>query len=369
MKPFTLGIFQVMSPNGMSGASWRHPDNTSLDFMDIDYWITLAKKLEAAKFDFLFLADTYGTPRVNGEVPDVAIEQAQLLPTADPMSMMSALAAATTDLGLVVTTATVFEPPYSNARRFATLDHFSKGRMGWNIVTGSSAESAALMFGKDLIPHDTRYDMGDEYIDLSFKLWEGSWQDDAVLADKTEGVFAVASRVHRVRHDGEHYQAEGVFQVVPSIQRTPVLFQAGSSGRGREFAARNAECVFLQGTTPQKVAASVEDIRSLAVGFGRTRDSVKILVGLTIFTAPTHEEAVAKHQGMLDLTTDEVAASSYVANTGIDLLALDPTKPIPEFDGQQGQSNIDRYRSQNGEAAPTVRQVLDEFKSRGLRGT
>ncbi|PXA73273.1 NtaA/DmoA family FMN-dependent monooxygenase [Cryobacterium arcticum] len=368
MKPFILGVFQLMNPNGMSGASWRHPDNTSLDFMDIDYWVKLAAMLEEAKFDFLFLADTYGTPIVDGEIPAVALEQAMNVPTADPVSLMSALAVTTTKLGLVVTSATTFEPPYAHARRFSTLDHFSRGRIGWNMVTGASAESAAKAFGQPLTPHDKRYDMGDDYLDLTLKLWEGSWEDGAVIADKAAGIYADASRVHRVVHRGEYYSTDCTYQVIPSPQRTPVLFQAGSSGRGLEFAARNAECVFLQGTSLAKVAASVTEIHAKAQGFGRAPGSVKILVGLSVFTAPTHEEAVRKYQDLLDLTTDEFAAAAYVANTGINLLALDPSQPLPKIDAQQGQSNVDRYRSQNGEKELTVREILDEFKSRGLRG-
>ncbi|MEF2976132.1 NtaA/DmoA family FMN-dependent monooxygenase [Subtercola sp. YIM 133946] len=366
-KPLTLGIFQLLSPNGMSGAAWRHPQNASHHYKELDHWIELAKRFEDARLDFLFFADSYGYPTLAGTVPPEAHEEA-LLVRMDPMMIISALAAVTDKLGLVVTASTTFEPPYANARRFSTLDHFSDGRMGWNIVTGSAMESAARMFGQELTPHDVRYETGDDYLDLSLTLWESSWEDDAVKVDKAAGVYADPAKVHPIEHSGPFFQASGTYPVEPSPQRTPVLFQAGSSGRGREFAARNAECVFLQGTTLEEVAKAVDDIRTRAEGYGRDRDAIKILVGLSIFTAETPEGAAEKLDELYVYSSDVGAAIRYSANTGINLLDLDPSSTLDGMHGEQGQSNIDRFRSAEGRPAPTVREILDEFRTRGLRG-
>ncbi|MCE0765037.1 NtaA/DmoA family FMN-dependent monooxygenase [Pseudonocardia kujensis] len=369
MKPLTLGVFEHLNPNGMSGATWRHPDNVATRYLDLDHWTRLARRVEAADLDFLFLADSYGMPIVDGAVPDAAVRSAVHFPSADPFAVVGVCAAATSTLGIVVTSSTVFEEPYANARRYATLDHLTRGRIGWNVVTSASAASAAAMFGRPLTPHDTRYDMAEDYMELSYRLLEGSWEDGAVLADKEAGVYADPARVHDVDHKGPYFSARGVFPVEASPQRVPVLFQAGSSGRGREFAARHAECVFLQGTTVPRVAEAAADIRSRAEAFGRDGDAIRLLVGLTIIVAPTTAEAETRYATFRSFSTDETAAAQFAFNTGIDLLSLDPGAPLPaDIDAQQGQSNVDRFRPTDGSPAPTVRAILDELKARGLRG-
>ncbi|PRY10496.1 NtaA/DmoA family FMN-dependent monooxygenase [Kineococcus rhizosphaerae] len=366
VKNLLLGVFQVAGPNGMSGASWPHPENHQVEFTDLSMWTSLARRVEEGGFDFLFLADSYGYATIGGEVPPVSIEEGTFA-RLDPLVLMSALAGVTTDLGLVTTTSTMFETPYANARRFTTLDHLSRGRMGWNVVTGSAQESAAAMFGRSLTPHDQRYDMADDYLDLSYSLFE-SWEDDAVLADRTTRRWADPAKVGRIAHDGPFHRAHGRYPAPPSPQRTPVVFQAGSSGRGREFAARHAEVVFLQGTTPEAVAAAVADIRARAVAHGRAPDAVRIVVGLSVFTGATAEVAQRRWDELDDLSSVEGAAARYAANTGIDLLALDPDSTLVDAVGEQGQSNIDRYRGLDGSRPPTVREILDEFRVRALRG-
>lgn len=364
MKPLTLGIFQVLSPASLSGVSWLHPDNRETEYLTLDFWTSLGRRLDEAGLDFLFLADQYGYPLVDGRLPDVALEGPMTIPIADPFSVVSAIAAVTETLGLVVTSSTVFEPPYANARRFATLDHLSGGRIGWNIVTSAGAEAAAAVFGTDMVPHDRRYDMADDYVELTYKFLE-SWAPDAVRRDRVARVYADPRGVHEVHHDGPYYRSHGLFPTEPSPQRVPTLFQAGSSGRGREFAARHAECVFMQGTTVERVAAGVADIRARAVSFGRGPDAIRILVGLTLIVGRTEDEARGKYETFCSFATDEVAAAQYAWNTGIDLLKLDPDRPLPAVTGQLGQSNVERYQ---GEDAPTVREILDEMKIRGLRG-
>ncbi|RFA21774.1 NtaA/DmoA family FMN-dependent monooxygenase [Subtercola boreus] len=369
MKQLLLGIFQFIGPNGTVGSAWQHPDDTSTDFLKISHWTKLATKFEDAGLDFLFLADSYGFPALDGELIEASVREGRGIPQGDPMPIVTAMAAVTEKLGFILTTSTTVEPPAANARRFATLDHFTDGRIGWNIVTGSSGATAAALMGKDLISHDLRYDMADDYVDVSLKLWEGSWADDALVLDRQSGVYADPAGVRMIDHDGPYFRAHGILTLPPSPQRTPVLVQAGASGRGREFAGRNAEAVFLAGGEPATVAANAAGVRASAVAAGRAADSVKLLVGALFITAATHDEAVAKHTEMLAMSTNEGAAAIYAGNTGIDLLALDPDKPLAQTKTEMGQSNLERYLGTDGRPAPLVRDILENFRRTGINGS
>ncbi|MDO9397850.1 MAG: NtaA/DmoA family FMN-dependent monooxygenase [Herbiconiux sp.] len=368
-NPLILGIFQYIGPNGTVGAAWQHPDDTSAEFTSLRHWTELAKTFEAAKLDFLFLADSYGFPALDGELIPASVREGRGIPHGDPMPLVSALAAVTEKLGFILTASTTVEPPAANARRFATLDHFTDGRIGWNVVTGSSGATAAALMGKDLIPHDRRYDMADDYVDLSLTLWEGSWEDDALVLDKQAAVYADPEKVHLAHHEGPYFRTDGILNLPPSPQRTPLLVQAGASGRGREFAGRNAEAVFVGGGEPETVAANVCGIRESAVAAGRSGSDIKILVGALLLAGATSEDAWAKHAEMLAMSTDEGAAAVYAGNTGVDLLALDPDRPIAQTSTEMGQSNLERYLGRDGKPAPLVRDILENFRRTGINGS
>lgn len=369
LTPLTLGIFQHFNPNGMTGGSWRHPDNRSIDYLDINHWVQLGKKLEDAGFDFLFFADSYGYPTLNDRVIDLALTEANNIPGLDPVVLLSAIAAATERLGIVSTASTIIDKPQVLARRFATLDHLTNGRIGWNIVTGSGQASSARLFGEEMTPHDQRYAIAEDHVQLSLKLLEGSWEDDAVKADKEAGIYADSSKVHEIDHDGPYFKAHGLLMVPPSPQRTPVLFQAGTSGAGRNFAAQYAEAVFLSGGEPEHVATNIADIRRRAVGYGRSADSIKFLVGASFITAPTEEEALAKREEMLSFTTIENAATKYAFFTGLDLLSMDLDKPLAGVKTEQGQSNLERFSGERDAPVPTVREILEEYRQNGINGS
>ncbi|WP_291041373.1 NtaA/DmoA family FMN-dependent monooxygenase [Herbiconiux sp.] len=369
MAALSFGIFQYIGPNGTVGSAWQHPDDTSAEFTRLSHWTALAEKFDAAGLDFLFLADSYGFPALDGELLEAAVREGRGVPQGDPMPLVSALAAVTRRLGFIVTTSTTVEAPAANARRFATLDHFTDGRVGWNIVTGSSGATAAALMGKELISHDLRYDMADDYVDVNLTLWEGSWEDDALVRDKETGVYADPDKVHLVHHDGPYFRTDGILNLPPSPQRTPLLVQAGASGRGRQFAGRNAEAVFVGGGEPATVARNVTGIRESAVAEGRPADSIRILVGALFITAPTSEEAWAKHAQMLELSSPEGAAAIYAGNTGVDLLALDPDRPIAQTSTEMGQSNLERYLGKDGKPAPLVRDILENFRRTGINGS
>ena len=361
-KPFVLGFFEHMNPNGLTGATWQHPENRGADYLDLDYWMSLGRRLEAAHADFLFFADSYGSPAVDGVIPDIAIRRGDHVPTADPFAVIPAIFAVTERLPVVVTSSTTFEEPYANARRLATLDHVSKGRIGWNVVTSAGAQSASDSFGRPLVPHDERYDRADDYLELSYRLLEGSWEPDAVVKDRASGIYADPAKVHPVHYEGAYHRTKGVFSVEPSPQRVPFVFQAGSSGRGRRFAATHAECVFLQGTTPEQDAASVADIRRLAEEAGRDGDAIRILVGLTVIIGADEEEAKAKYEEFASFHSAEIAASQFSFYSGVNLLELDPDQPIPPGNDELSRSNVQRFDGW------TVREILNELKTRGVRG-
>ncbi|MCU1404800.1 MAG: monooxygenase [Glaciihabitans sp.] len=374
MKQMHLGVFEVAAPQVGGTLSWPHPRSQSVRFSELDYWISVAQLLDTAGFDFLFFADGFGYPSVDGDLPDVAARGGINFSGIDPTLLIPTLAHLTTRLGFVVTSSTGLDHPLQTARRFATLDHLTGGRVGWNIVTGASADVVAKLFGHtEMMQHDARYDQADEYIDLALNFWEGSWEDDAFVADRENVVLADPDKLHRVEYTGKHFSSSGYFTVPPSPQRTPVLFQAGTSDRGRAFAARNAECVFVQGTTVAQTAVNVADIRAKAAGWGRDPEALTIMVGASVMVAETHEAAVALRAEFDAMQTDEIVASLYAGNTGIDLLSLDPERSLEQLVadgkvGEMGQSNINRFLPKDGSAAPTVREILDQLKGRGTRG-
>ncbi|AMM19455.1 hypothetical protein AX769_03975 [Frondihabitans sp. PAMC 28766] len=351
-----------MNPNGITGATWQHPGNTGSDYLDLEYWMRLARRLEEANADFLFFADSYGNPAVDGVIPDESIRMANHIPGADPFAVIPAIFAVTEHLPVVVTASTIFEEPYANARRFATLDHISGGRIGWNVVTSAGAAAAAELFGRDLVAHDERYDRADDYLELSYRLLEGSWEPDAVVKDQATATYADPDKVHPIDYSGPYFRSRGVFSVEPSPQRMPFVFQAGSSGRGREFAATHAECVFLQATTVENDAAAVADIRARAQAVGRDGDAIKIIVGLTVIVGDTPDEAKKKFEEFASYHSEEIAAAQFSHYSGVDLLALDLDQPIPAGNDELSRSSVERFDGW------TVREILNELKTRGVRG-
>ena len=369
-----LGVFEVLGPQVGGTLSWPHPRSAGANFTSLEHWVHLAQVIDRAGFTFLFLADTFGYPTADGELAETAAARGINFPTLDPAVVVTALARATERLGFVVTSPTGLDHPVQTARRFATLDHFTEGRIGWNIVTGSAQDVVAELFGHDeMILHDERYAMADEYVDTALNLWEGSWEDDALVVDRAAGFYADPAKIHRVSFEGRWFRSSGYFASPPSPQRTPVLFQAGTSERGRTFAARNAEAVFVQATTMDATAQAVADIRAKVAAHGRDPRSVTTIIGVTVVVAPTHAEAVARRREFEALQSDEIVAALYSHNTGIDLLSLDPDGTLEQVlgrgaAGQTGQTNITRFTGGDGEPAKTVREVLDALRGRGTRG-
>src|SRR5690625_1832661 len=208
--------------------TWRRPDAQQHRFNELDHWVELAKTLERGKFDFIFFADVIGLYGEFDGAHRIFAEAGLQIPSNDPSSILSALAYETDTIGLAFTSALLQEHPFNFARRVSTLDHASKGRIAWNIVTGHNANGYRNYGFDDLLEHDERYRWADEYVEVVYKLWEGSWGDDALVIDKERGIVADPTKIHRINHDGSRYKVEGPHLVAPSPQRTPLLFQAGS---------------------------------------------------------------------------------------------------------------------------------------------
>lgn len=339
---------------------WTHPRDQSTRFGELQYWTEYARKLEAGLFDGVFFADVLGVYDVFGGNADAALRGGVQVPVNDPTLVIPAMAAVTRHLGFGVTCNLTYEQPFLFARRMSTLDHLTGGRIGWNIVTGY-LDSAARAIGIDgQMAHDDRYDLADEYMEVVYKLWEGSWDDGAVLADRTRGVYADPDKVRVIHHHGKQYKVDAMHLCAPSPQRTPVLYQAGSSTRGREFAATHAECVFVNGQKKEGVKEIVDDIRARAVKLGRDADDVKVFMGATLIVGRTDDEAHEKFEAYRRHVSDEAALVHAAASLGIDFSKYDLDEPIQTGKSQAIVSNVE---AMNRSAGPqwTRRKLLEQM--------
>lgn len=323
---------------------WRHPDDRSPDYRHVRYWTDLARLLERGVFDGVFIADVLGTYDVYGGDATAAIRQGAQIPVNDPMMLVSAMAAVTEHLGFGVTVATGFEHPYPFARRASTLDHLTDGRFGWNVVTGYLPAAARAMGEADQMPHDQRYAHADEYLEVLYKLWEGSWEDDAVVRDPERGVFTDPDKVHDVDHHGRFYDVTGVHLSEPSPQRTPVIYQAGASPRGQRFAVENAEAIFTAAPTKEVLARTVAEIRKGLAEAGRDPYSARIYTMLTVITGETSEGARAKHDELVSYASDEGALVFMSGWMGVDLSRYDLDDPIGDVESNAIQSAVASFQ-------------------------
>lgn len=322
---------------------WRHPADRSWDYNTLDYWVELARLLETGGFDGLFIADVLAYDVYAG-TDEAAIRQGAQIPVNDPLLLVSAMAHATEHLGFGITTGTGFEHPYPFARRLSTLDHLTKGRIGWNVVTGYLPSAARNVGDDDQLAHDDRYDHADEYLTVLYKLWEGSWERDAVLRDRTSGVFADPSKVHHVGHRGKHFTVPGIHLSEPSPQGSPVIYQAGASPRGRRFAAQNAEAIFVAAPTKQILRDTVAKIRDELVLAGRDPYDARIYTLLTIITDATPEAARAKAAEYQRLASDEGSLVFMSGWMGIDLASYDLDEPIGNVASNAIQSAVAAFQ-------------------------
>ena len=328
-KQILLNAFTMNCVGHINHGLWTHPRDRSADYNTLGYWTEQAKLLERGLFDGIFIADIIGVYDIYGGGIDVTARESVQLPVNDPMMLVSAMAAVTENLGFGITVNVHNEAPYTFARRISTLDHLTRGRVGWNIVTGY-LDSAHRGRGDTALPaHDRRYDYAEEYLEVLYKLWEGSWEEGAARRDRAARVFADPARIHRVVHHGEFLDVEGYHLAEPSPQRTPVLYQAGTSGRGRAFAGRHAECVFISARDKATARASVRAIREEAARCGRRPEDVKVFVGIAVIPGATRAEAEDKRDEYLAHASPEAGLAHFSASTGIDFARYGLDEPIP----------------------------------------
>ncbi|WP_431970643.1 LLM class flavin-dependent oxidoreductase [Nocardia sp. bgisy134] len=337
-RPRQLSLNAFIYPSGHHEAAWRHPQSRPDRIYDVTYYQEIGRTAEAAKLDAVFFADG---PALRTNVEHNAA------PGLEPITLLTAIAAATTHLGLIATASTTYYEPYNLARLFSSLDHISGGRAGWNIVT-TGTDVAAANFGLDRHPdHAERYARAREFVDAVVALWD-SWEDDAILLDQAAGVYADPDKIHRIDFEGEYLKVRGPFNSARTPQGYPVLVQAGASNEGRSFAGRYAEAIFTAHQRLSDAQAFYADIKAKAKEFGRDADQVKILPGISPFLGDTEADAKRLEREFNELTVPEygLAQLESIAGKSLRHLSLDELVPAEEFDGAGDVTDNQRSRLQ-----------------------
>jgi FMN-dependent oxidoreductase (nitrilotriacetate monooxygenase family) len=313
-------------------AGWRLPESFSDSGIKLERWIQFAKTMERGKLDMLFIADSIGTHGADD------LEAMRYNPQTDrlePFTLLSALSAVTTHIGLAATCHTTYNEPFHVARKFASLDHLSGGRAGWNFVTGANAEDALNFSREAHTAHGDRYDIAEEFADVVKGLWD-SFDDDAFMRDKRSGVYLDTSKFHVLNHKGKYFQVKGPLSVPRPPQGHPVLIQAGKSEPAKEISARVADAVFTSQATIEEARAFYADVKCRMAKFGRAPDELKILPGCVIFCGRTEEEAEEKYAKLGALISEPAAVRLLSERMGgIDLSPYPLDGPLPDFEGNK----------------------------------
>ena len=306
--------------SGFVPSAWRLPDSDPRAFVDVQHYVRLAQIAEAARFDAIFLADNASIADQINFRPITALE---------PTVLLACVAAATTHIGLVATASTSYNEPYNIARRFATLDHVSGGRAGWNVLTTADVGSARN-FGRTAPPdHAQRYARADEFTDIVKALWD-SWEDDAFIGDRNMGRFVDTDRLRPIAHHGQFFDVHGPLNLPRTPQGHPVLFQAGASSDGRELAARHAEAVFSAAQSFEESLAYRREVNLRAEALGRGPGAVKILPGLTTIIGTTEGQARQRRDELVDLIPWDYSLNRLAGTLGIAVDRLSLDAPLPD---------------------------------------
>ncbi|MEV6335238.1 LLM class flavin-dependent oxidoreductase [Nocardia vinacea] len=352
-KQFHLNAF--LMGVGHHEAAWRHPRTEERRVLDVRHFQELGRIAERGKLDSVFFADGLAIgPRIKRNT----------LAVFEPVTLLAAIAAATERVGLIATASTTYNEPFNLARKFASLDHISSGRAGWNIVT-SGNEDEAFNFGFDAIPeHARRYERAQEFVDVTVRLWD-SWESSAIVLDPDEGIFADPDKVHTIDYASDRFRVRGPLNSPRSPQGRPLLVQAGSSESGKDFAAHYAEAVFTAQRSLAEGQAFYRDLKARLPRYGRSADELKVLPGLVPFIADTRDEALALEQEFTDLISPDYALRQLSALLGVDLTehALDaPLPPLPaESEIEGGKSRFTLVKELAERENLTVRQLIGKL--------
>ena len=348
-----LHLGAVMRPVAIHTAWWRYPGAYPDANFNLKHLVRFIQTLEQARFDAFFMADHLAVLNM----PIQALRRSATVTSFEPMTLLSALAMVTERIGLVATASTTFDAPFHVARRFASLDHISDGRAGWNVVTTANPD-AALNFGlTDHVEHDERYQRAREFCSVVTGLWD-SWADDAWRHDQASGIFFDPDRMHVLDHKGEHLSVRGPLNIGRPIQGWPVIVQAGASDVGRQFAAETAEVVFGSSRTIEEAQEFYKDVKARVTAVGRSADHVKILPGALVTVGRTSEEAREKKALLDSLVHPESGIPNLSIRLGIDASAFDLDAPLPDIPpSNQSQSQRDTLVALARRENLTVRQL------------
>ena len=366
-KQLRLGAF--MRPVSIHTAAWRYPGGTPDANFNLKALVQYAQTLERGKFDAFFMADHLAVLNM----PMDALKRSATVTSFDPLTLLPALAMATKHLGLIATASSTFEPAYTIARRFASLDHISEGRAGWNLVTTSNPD-AALNFGMDdQMPHAERYARAREFFDVVTGLWD-SWADDAFLRDVENGLYFDPSRLHVLDHKGKYLKVRAPLNIARPVQGWPVIVQAGASDAGRQLAAETAEMVFAAGGPIEGAREFYADVKGRAAKIGRNPDHIKILPGAFVVVGDSLDEAKEKRARLDSLVNYDSSIAAVSMALGVDARKFDPDKPLPDNipDTEASKSGRDRVIELGKRENLTVRQIagrLGGYGGLGMLGT
>lgn len=361
-----LNAFTQCAPCPQAKGQWRNPaDRSSLGYRDVEYWIDIVRTLDRGLVDSLFFADIHGVYDVYGGSMDAGIQHAVQFPGNDPSVLLPLLARETTGLGFIATYSTTYYPPFHTAKLFSSLDHFTGGRVGWNIVTSYLESAYRNGLGDDPLPHDERYDQADEYMDVVGALWERSWDPGAVVRDVDADIHTDPARVHRIDHDGRYYSVQGPHMCEPSPQRSPFLVQAGTSPRGIEFAARHAEAMFVSVGRGKHRRSVKDSVVAATEAAGRAADSVKLFSGVSLVVGETEAEARSKVETLREYGSPEGAFALFGGWTGVDLADFEPSDTVRNF-ASTGIQSVGMLTGLAGHPDATFGDLAEKVRPAGM---
>ena len=360
--PQQIHLAAFMNAGPMGTVGWRHPE-ANPGFLTADYYTAVARTLEAAKFDMVFIPDSLAVPRSLGGSFAPAVQFGAGTPRLDPVPVISLMAAVTSRLGLAATSSTGYNEPYSVARTYATLDHITGGRVGWNVVT-SFQDAEAQNYGKPALPpRAERYARAEEFLEAATQLWD-SWGDDSVVADKATGQFGDPATVHAIDYTGQHVSVQGPLGVPRPPQGYPVIVQAGASPEGRDFAARWSDVIFCSHDSLESAIEFYSDVKARAATHGRDPEQIKILPAAAPVIARSRAEAEAKHR-VFEQLVDPVAGLSRLAyHINADLTQHDLDGPLPDIDVQGVQGHYREVVEHAQRTGMTLRQLGSWYGAR-----